>query len=223
MKFNIGDALGAKETGKFLSPGIKDAVFEGLEFETGTGKDGNSYQAMLFKVTVEGYGLYTQKFFEPKDDERKDNPWGGKNASPADNFMILIREILETLNPEIMEQLSDGTLKLRGKGKFNGTFRELILAMIEVTAPFVGEKIQIKVLPQSNGFSAIPVFIARITRTNELAIGSWVIGHELTLDDREKKLIDNASNARPTNMATNAAVADMKADLAADDDSDLPF
>lgn len=223
MKFNIGDALGAKETGKFLSPGIKDAVFEGIEFETGTGKDGNPYQAMLFKVTVEGYGLYTQKFFEPKDDERKDNPWGGKNASPADNFMILIREILETLNPEIMEQLGDGTLKLRGKGKFNGTFRELVLAMIEVTAPFVGEKLQIKVLPQNNGFSSIPIFIARITRNNELAIGSWVIGHDLTLDDREKKLIDNAANARPTNMAANAAVNDMKADLAADDDSDLPF
>ena len=135
--------------------------------------------------------------------------------------MILVREILETLNPEIMEQLGDGTLKLRGKGKFNGTFRELVLAMIEVTAPFVGEKLQIKALPQNNGFSSIPIFIARITRNNELALGCWVIGHDLTLDDREKKLIDNAANARPTNMAANAAVNDMKADLAADDD--LPF
>ena len=220
MKLDFAKAVEAKETGRFLSPGIKNATFEGIEFSKVTGKDGQDYQTLLLKLDIEGYGSYTQNFFEPKTDERKDNAWGGKNASPGDDFLILVREILQALSPDTMEQIADGTLKLRGKGKFDGTFRELVLAMIEVTAPFVGQEVQVKILPQNNGFSAIPTFIARITKNGELAIGTWVIGHDLTLDDKEKKRIETAANAKPTNMATNNVVADMKEDL---DNDDLPF
>lgn len=221
MKLDFTNAVKAKETGKFLSPGIKEATFEGIEFANVKGKDGQDYQTMVLKLTIDGYGAYTQNFFEPKSEERKDNAWGGKNASPADDFLILIREILQALNPDVLEQISDGTLQLRGKGKFNGTFRELVLAMIEITASCVGEKVEIKLLPQNNGFASIPTFVAKITRNNELAINTWVIGHDLTLSESEKRRIDTAAQARPTNMATTNVVNDMKDDL--DSDSDLPF
>lgn len=223
MKFDITGAVNAKETGKFLSAGIKNATFEGIDFENKEGKDGNPYQAMIVKFNIDGYGEYTQKFFEPKSDERKDNAWGGKNASQADDFLILIREILQALSPELLEEVGSGEIKLRGKGNFNGNFKQIVLAMIEVTAGYKGQELQIKLLPQSNGYAAMPTFIAKITKNGELAIGTWVIGHDLTLNDFEKKKIDAAINARPTNMANNTIVQDMKDDLDSDDDSDLPF
>ena len=139
------------------------------------------------------------------------NPWGGKNASAQDNFLILVREILETINADALEDLVG----------FEGSFKELVAFLYKKTKDFVGKKFQIKLLPQKNGYAAIPIFIARITNNDKLAIGSWVIGQDLTLDDREKKLIDNAATAKPTNMATTNVVDSMKEDL--DLDSDLPF
>lgn len=211
MKLNFTKAVEAKETGKFLSPGIKDVTFDSIEFESGEDKNGDTYRALVFNVNIDGYGTYSQKFFEPKSDERKSNPWGGKNASAEDNFLILVREIMETINPEALEDLAE----------FEGTFKELIAFLDKKTKSFKGKQFQIKLLPQKNGYAAIPVFIARITNKDELAIGSWVIGTDLTLDDKEKKLIDNAANAKPTNMATANVVGEMKNDL--DPDGDLPF
>lgn len=208
MKFK--KAVEAKETGKFLAPGIKDVTFESIDFESGEGKNGESYRALVFNVNIDGYGTYSQKFFEPKSDERMSNPWGGKNASAEDNFVILVREILETINPDALEDLVD----------FEGSFKELVTFLNKKTKNFVGKKFQIKLLPQKTGYAAIPVFIARITNKNDLAIGSWVIGQDLTLDDREKKAIENAINAKPTNMKEDV-VDNMKNDL--DLDSDLPF
>ena len=221
MKLDFTKAVEAKESGRFLSPGIKNATFQGVEFSIVTGKDGQNYQTMLLKLDVDGYGLYTQNFFEPKTDERKDNAWGGKNASPADDFLILVRELLQALDADIFEKLNNGTITIKGKGKLNGTFKELVLAMIELTAPYIDTDVEVKFLPQNTGFAAIPTFIAKITRNNELAIRTWVIGHDLTLDDREKKQIEAAANARPTNMANNNLVQDMKDDLEGDDD--MPF
>ena len=62
---------------------------------------------------------------------------------------------------------------------------------------------------------------ANKSKAGELAINTWVIGHDLTLNDYEKKKIETAANARPTNMANPGIVQDMKDDL--DSDSDLPF
>lgn len=73
MKLDFTNAVKAKETGKFLSPGIKEATFEGIEFANVKGKDGQDYQTMVLKLTIDGYGAYTQNFFEPKSEERKDN------------------------------------------------------------------------------------------------------------------------------------------------------
>ena len=211
MKLDFTKAVEAKETGKFLAPGIKDVTFEGIGFDSGEGKNGETYKALVFNVNIEGYGTYSQKFFEPTSDERMSNPWGGKNASAQDNFLILVREILETINADALEDLVG----------FEGSFKELVAFLYKKTKDFIGKKFQIKLLPQKSGYAAIPIFIARITNNDKLAIGSWVIGQDLTLDDREKKLIDNAATAKPTNMATTNVVNSMKEDL--DLDSDLPF
>ena len=213
MKYSFKNAVEAKETGKFLAPGIKNATFENIEYESGENKNGEPYKALVLNINIEGYGAYSQKFFEPKSDERTANAWGGLNASAQDNFTILVREIVETLNPELLEDLADLD---------DVSFKELINFLAKKTKAYTGKEFQVKLLPNTTtGYASIPIFIARITNKKELAIGTWVFGQNLTLNDREKKAIDNAQNAHPTNMANNSVVEQMKEEI--DADSDLPF
>lgn len=97
---------------------------------------------------------------------------------------------------------------------------------------------EVKLLPQNNGFVSIPTYCARITRAGNVGIQTTFIGHDLTLSPAEQKKINNANNATPTNMASTTsgddAVAKMKASLDLDDvieepsttgdpSDDLPF
>ena len=89
-------------------------------------------------------------------------------------------------------------------------------------------KVQIKLIPQSNGFVSMPSFPARITRNGDLGIATRIIGQNLVLTPSELKRIEAAKNATPTNMAsqadTSATLNAMSENLGIDDSSDdLPF
>ena len=103
-------------------------------------------------------------------------------------------------------------------------------AVKSFTAPMVGKvRVQVKLIPQSNGFVSMPSFPARITRNGDLGIATRIIGQNLTLTPSELKRIEAAQNATPTNMASQADTAttlnDMSENLGIDNDStdDLPF
>ena len=90
-------------------------------------------------------------------------------------------------------------------------------------------RVQVKFIPQSNGFVSMPSFPARITRNGDLGIATRIIGQNLVLTANELKRIEAAKNATPTNMAsqadTSATLDAMAENLGVDDkdDSDLPF
>ena len=89
-------------------------------------------------------------------------------------------------------------------------------------------KVQIKLIPQSNGFVSMPSFPARITRNGDLGIATRIIGQNLVLTPNELKRIEAAKNATPTNMASQADTSKtldaMSENLGIDDsDNDLPF
>lgn len=97
--------------------------------------------------------------------------------------------------------------------------------MKSFTDPMIGKvKVQIKLIPQSNGFVSMPSFPARITRSGDLGIATRIIGHDLTLTTSELKRIETAQTAKPTNMAakTDELIGAMGSDLE-DSSSDLPF
>ena len=222
MKFDFGSAFAAKESGKMLTAGIKDATFQGIELSTiSSQKSGDTFKVMALKLDIEDYGEYTQNFFEPKSDERPVMQWG-PTASPLDHFLITAREILEAVNPEIVEEIN------QGKVTFSGTFNQIVNKIKELTEPFIGTKVQIKLIPQNNGFVSMPGFPARITRNGELGISTRIIGHNLTLTAQENKRIEDAKNARPTNMANKVNVSDLLSDVkedisSTDSSDDLPF
>ena len=82
-----------------------------------------------------------------------------------------------------------------------------------------------ELVPQSNGFAAMPGFPAKINRVGALGIATRIIGHNLVMSQSEQRKIDAANNARPTNMASNDTSLDGLGDALGltDEKSDLPF
>lgn len=220
MNFNLNATTGAKEAGSVLSAGIHNATFKGIAKDSINGKDGNVYDVMTLTLDVEGFGEFKHNFFEPTSSERTSSQFG-ENPSQIEHFLIAVRQIVDALDPKIGAGIDDGSITI------SGTFSQVVNKIKTLTAPYVGNSVQIKLLPGKNGFAALPGFPARITKTGVLGIATRFIAKEnLVLTDYEKKKIDAAKNATPTNMAGNTTANDlldgMKSQM--DDDlDDLPF
>lgn len=210
---------GVKESGKVLTPGIHTAKFNGLVLDTITSqKDGSTYKVMGLNLDVDGYGEFTRNFFEPRSNERVESQFG-PTPSPVEHFMVALRQIFDALDSKIGEGIDNGTVKI------TGDFNTVVKTAMKLTAPFIGTEVEVKVIPQSNGFSDIPSFPARINRAGALGIATRFIGHNLTLSQSEQRKIDQANNARPTNMSNSNTSIDGLSDalgISADDD-DLPL
>lgn len=222
MDYNFNDAVKAKESGKRLSPGIKTATFQGVEFETRVKQDtGDVFKVLSLKLNVDDFGEFTQSFFEPQSAERQEMQWG-LSASQLDHFKIAVIEILEAVAPEVVEKINAGELSM------SGNFKQIVEFVKKWTADKIGTKVEIKLLPQKGGFVSMPSFPARITRNGELGIATRIIGHDLVMTSSEQKRIDAAKEATPTDMTTQVNVSDSLLDMKADFDSDkgeddLPF
>jgi len=225
MNFNMSATANAVSGGSRLSAGIHTATFQGVAKSTITSKAGDTFNVMALTVNIDGYGEYTQNFFEPKSAERSEGMYG-ENPSPLEQFLIVIREILGAVDPDLVKGIDDGSVVI------SGSFAQVVNKVKSLTDPYIGAEVEVKLLPQSNGFVAFPSFPARITRSGNLGIQTVFIGHDLTLSDREKRQIENAENAKPTNMAStkagDAMLSKMRVELSSDDESeegsdDLPF
>jgi hypothetical protein len=220
MNFDMSATTGVKESGKVLSPGIHKAKFKGLTLDSITSqKDGSTYKVMSLHLDIDGYGDFVSNFFEPRSDQRTESQFG-PNPSPAEHFMIALRQIFDAVNPKIGEGIDNQTAKL------TGSFDDVVKTAAKWTASAIGTEVEVKLIPQSNGFAAIPSFPARINRVGALGIATRFIGHDLTLSQSEQRKIDQANNARPTNMANNSdASIDGLADAlgVTDGKDDLPF
>lgn len=220
MNFDFSMTKGAKEVGKTLSAGIHNATFKGITKETVTGKDGSTYNTMCLALDIDGYGDWKHNFFEPTSAERTTSMYG-ENPSQLEHFMIAVRVILDALDPGIGERIDSGEIT------FAGTFDKMVAAVKKLTTPYIDKEVQIKLVPQNNGFASLPGFPASISKSGALRIGNKFMGQNLVLSDAEKRKIDAVNNAKPTNMAAATSsdkLAAMGNDLEDDDDlDDLPF
>lgn len=232
--FDLTATAGVKEAGKALSAGIHNAKFNGVKFNTITSQNnGNTYNTMQLSLDIENYGEFTHNFFEPTSNERTESQFG-QNPSQVEHFMVAVREILDALDLEIGKSIDSDTVEVKGKhvNIKNLNFNQLIKLLEILTEPYIGKDLQVKLIPQNNGFNAIPGFPARITKTGALGIATRFIGHDLVLNQSEQKKIDAANNARPTNMkqVETGNVEGLAEALGIEDDSeskepdsDLPF
>lgn len=228
MNFNFGATKGASEAPKMLTAGIHNAKFVSLKKNTITTKTGDDLDVMEVTFDVEGYGSYTQNFFAPKNADRTEGQFG-PNPSPMEHFLVTVRQILDALNPEFGKAIDAGEPLIEGS-----SFTQVVKSLQKITAPYEGKNVQIKLLPQGNGYASMPSFPARIRMRRdgtEIGLGyatTIIAEKDLTLLPKELQKIEAAKNAKPTNMsapAKNNLLADMAAELDddKDDDSDLPF
>jgi hypothetical protein len=115
--YNLGATTGAKESGKFLQPGIHNAKFLGIEMESGTAQNGRNWRAMKLNLDIENYGEFSHKFFEPDPNTGAQRTTGtyGENPSPAEHFLIAVRQILDALDPKLGEDIDNDTITVNGK------------------------------------------------------------------------------------------------------------
>lgn len=227
--FNLSATTGVKESGKFLQAGIYKAKFVSVEPSSVTSqKDGQEYKTMKLTLDIDGYGEFTHNFFEPKSSERTDGTFG-QNPSPVEHFMIAVRQIVDALDPKIGENIDNDNVVVSGKhiNLDSLSFDQLVKLIGVLTKPCAGTEVEVKLVPQSNGFAAIPGFPAKIARTGALSIATRFIGHDLVFNQSEQKKVDAAKNAKPTNMAqTTSGDVDGLAEalgVTDTDATDLPF
>lgn len=226
--FNLSATTGVKESGKFLQAGIYNAKFVSVEPGTVTSqKDGQEYKTMKLTLDIEGYGEFSHNFFEPKSAERTAGTFG-ENPSPAEHFMVAVRQIVDALDPAIGESIDNDNVTVNGKhiNLDSLSFDNLVKLIAHLTKPCAGKEVEVKLVPQTNGFAAIPGFPAKIARTGALSIATRFIGHDLVFNQSEQKKVDAAKNAKPTNMAqaTTGGVEGLAEALGVEEDAtDLPF
>ena len=228
MNFNFGATTGASEAPKTLAAGIHNVRFMGLKKNTITTKTGDDLDTMELTFDVEGFGEYKQNFFAPKGEERSEGQYG-LNANSMDHFLITVRQLLGALDTAFIEAIDAGKSPIEGT-----SFTQVVNSLKKITTPYIGKAMQIKLLPQNNGYASIPGFPARV-RTNKagdvigLGYATTIFAEsDLTLTAKEVAKIEAAKNAKPTNMTAAAKtnlLADMTADLDddKDDTDDLPF
>ena len=225
--FDLSATTGVKESGKFLQPGIYKAKFISVEpSEINSQNTGQTYKTMKLTLDVDGYGEFTHNFFEPTSTERSAGQWGD-NPSQAEHFLISVRQIVDALDPKIGEDIDNDNITINGKHvKKDGlSFEQLVKLINLLTKPYSGTEVEIKLVPQSNGFASIPGFPAKINRAGALGIATRFIGHGLVMNQSEQRKIEAARNAQPTNMAqtTSGSVDGLADALGIADEDDLPL
>lgn len=200
--FDMSAAFAAKaSTSTRIEPGVHNASFVKIEHGTQNTQRGLS-EVLILTINVENHGEFSQKFFKPDSTERTDGMYG-PNPSPMEHFQIILREILEAVNPDFMKDIEAGNLKLAGN------FKQIVNAVAAYTAQFVGTEFKVKFLPNSNGdFSSLPSYPAAIARDGKtLRIANVFIGKNVTLSAAEERKIKAAAVAKPTEMAASKATS----------------
>ena len=229
--FDLTTTSNIKESGKVIGAGIHTAKFVAVKYNTFTSQNnGNTYNTMQLVLDIDGYGEHTSSFFEPTSAERTQSQFG-ENPSPVEHFMVAVRQIVDALDPAIGKAIDENNVVVKEKkvNVKNLNFSQLVKLIGLLTEPYAGTEVEVKLIPQSNGFNAIPGFPARITRQGTLGISTRFIGHNLVLNQSEQRKIDSANTAQPTNMRQQESgsvdgLADVLGiDLDEEKSSDLPF
>lgn len=211
----MGSIKDAQVTKSFLNAGIHTVVFKGI-----TKSDRFDALELTFD-SVEGKGTHVERIWEPRSNERVESQYG-PNPSESEQFMCKIKQVISALHPELAKRIETNGEQFEAPD-FDG-FIKLLKKYLDTK---VGTQTQIKLVPTRPGFCGFPAYIANISRDGNLYMNTKIIGEDLVLTPREKKLIDEAVNAKPTVMKDNTdELADLAKDFSGDvntSDDGLPF
>lgn len=222
--YNMGGVKGAKVvSNNFLRAGIHNVIFKGIDKAEGTG---NAIE-LRFEA-VDGSGIHNERIFEPRSEERTQSQYG-TNPSEAEQFMCKIKQVIDALDPELAHNIENNGDKFAAPN-----FDAFVTLLKKYLDKKVGTPTQIKLIPTTGNFVGFPGFIARLSKDNALYMTTKVIGNDLVLTAKEKTAIDNAANAKPTDMRQKSnELDDLREEFKvnevedtsniADENDDLPF
>ena len=200
----------------FLRAGIHNVTFKGVDMA-------ENIQAMEVRFeAVDGSGVHNERIFAPRSDERQESQFG-PNPSEAEQFNCKVKQVIAAVNPKLAADLDSGAIEIEAN-----TFEGYVSLIKKHLTPSIGVNTQIKLVPTSGNYVGFPGYPARLNKDGVLYMTTKFIGTDLTLTNKEKQAIDQALNAKPTDMRTKSTELD---DLAEDfgastddaEDDGMPF
>lgn len=222
--FNMGGGIQtasiSTSVSNYLKAGIHEVVFKGIEPVEGA-------DAFIIKFeTPDGLMIHNERMFAPRSTERPENN-GIPSPSEIENFLVKCKLLIKALDPELFEKIEKDGSKFAAPD-FDG-FVKLLKKYLDKKVDTVTH---IKLLPTKGTFVGFPYSVARINKEGVLYINNNFIGDDLTLTAYETKRIEDAANAKPTDMSKRSSSVDIDSikdefpdvDTADEDDDDgLPF
>ena len=216
--FNMGGVATTKVVNNdYLKAGIHNVIFKGLD-------KAQNLNAIEFRFeAVDGSGIHNERLFEPQSAERNESQFGAI-PSQTEQFMCKIKQIIDALDPDLGKMIEENGNKFAAPD-----FEGFIMLLKRYLDKRVGVETQIKLVPTKGSYVGFPAFVANLSKDGVLYMNTKVIGNNLTLTPKEVTAIENAKNAKPTDMKSrdnelddlkdDFDIVDKKAEL----DDDLPF
>lgn len=209
MDFSFDATAGASQSTirpKLAGNSIYSVRFDGAEKKDIQGvKDPTiTYEVLILKFSNED-GIYEHTIFGPKPEDGKrgetefTNKNGNKEKIPQpsnnENLMLLLKHVIDAVNPTVAKVIDSGEKKLGAKDWVS--LRELVL---KICTQGVGAQTKIKLLKKkSNGEATFPGFFAAINRDGKAYIRNNFIGDKVAFSAYEITRITNEANATPSN------------------------
>ena len=221
--FNMGGVATAKVvSNNFLKAGIHNVIFKGVD------KADNFNALELRFEAVDGSGVHNERLFEPRSNERTESQYG-TNPAESEQFMCKVKQVIDALDPDLAKKIEQDGSKFAAPN-----FEGFIALLKKYLDKKIGTVTWIKLVPTTGNFVGFPGFVARLSKDGALYMNNKVIGENLVLTPKEATMIENAANARPTDMRKTVVDNELddltgdfevtnEAPVVDDDDDTLPF
>lgn len=186
----MGAAKGVSVASSFLPAGIHKVRFTGMNLANA----GESNVVEFKFESVNGAGIYNERIFEPRSNERTTSQFG-ENPSEAEQFTLKISQIISALDPELAKKIDENGDRFQAPD-----FPSFVNLLKKYLDNKVGTETFIKLVPSGN-YVNFPRYIASINKDGVLYINNKFIGNNLALTAKEARSIEEASRAKPTSMA----------------------
>lgn len=212
--FNFNITAGASQsTFKPQLPGneIHEVTFDGASIEDIQGKKDPSqvYKVLKLKFSNEK-GQFEHTIFEPRpeDFERGENKTtrnGEVSTFPTpsnvESMMLLLKHVIDAVLPSVGKRIDEGEVTLGGKN-----WEQLRTNVVTVLEKGKGATTKIKLLSDSKGTARFPGFFTGLNQEGKAYIRNNFVGNTIGFTSYEKTRIDNAANAKPTDMSESLGV-----------------
>jgi hypothetical protein len=209
--FSFDATAGASQsTAKPRLPGnnIYAVKFDGCEIKDIQGvKDPTQLYRVLSIKFSNDVGSHDHTIFEPKqeDYQRTEREFTNKNgnvekipqASGLESLMLLLKHVIDAVNPTVAKQIDTGEKKL-GARDWNG-LRNLINDILNAGK---GAETKIKLLKNNKGEATFPGFFTAVNRDGKAYIRNNFIGEKVAFTAYEIDRIKNESIAKPTDTTS---------------------